>query len=106
MEIVTIIGNLGKDVELKESKDGYMVKLSVACSGKTKNKKGEWEEFTTWYNVIKWINKQQKNYYETFFKKGDKVFVVGDYQQEIYYSEKGERKLSNNIFAHQLLGFN
>lgn len=52
---VLLIGNLGKDPEVRYTTSGTAVAgFSLATSEKFKNKGGEWEERTDWHNVTLW----------------------------------------------------
>lgn len=50
-----LIGTAGKDTELKYTPSGAAVaKLSLATNERYKDKAGEWQERTEWYNVLLW----------------------------------------------------
>lgn len=50
-----IVGNAGKDVELRYTAGGTAVSsFAVATSEKIKGKTGEWEDKTTWHNIVCW----------------------------------------------------
>jgi len=52
---VILVGNLGKDPEIKFTPQGTQVaKFSVATSEKFKGKDGQWQERTEWHNVTLW----------------------------------------------------
>lgn len=76
-QVITIIGNLTADVELKFTPQGKAVaKFSVATSERFKNEKGEWDSRNlTYWNVIVW-DKQAENVADTI-GKGDEVIVYG-----------------------------
>lgn len=88
-----IIGNLGGDAEVKDTKNGNLLaKFSVAV-----NKKGkDGQESTTWVNVQTWgkLAESCRN-----LKKGDRVVVIGEYVSNAYMSTAGEKKYFNSLNA-------
>lgn len=95
---VQLIGNLGKDPELKEFESGSSVcEISVATTDVYKNKAGEKKSTTQWHSVIAWNTLGliiSKN-----FKKGSKILITGsiDYQS---YEKDGEKKFVTKIIAN------
>lgn len=83
---VELICRITQDLELKQSKSGmsYLV-ASVACTRPKKNDKGEWE--SDFFN-IKAFGKQAE-FIAQYFHKGQKVFITGRPQMDVY--EKMER---------------
>ena len=52
---VQLIGNLGKDPEIKYTPQGTPVaKLTIATNERFKDKAGEWQDRTEWHNVVLW----------------------------------------------------
>ena len=52
---VMLIGNLGKDPEVRYTQAGTAVAgFSIATTEKFKNKAGEWEDRTEWHNIVLW----------------------------------------------------
>jgi single-strand DNA-binding protein len=73
---VMLIGNLGRDPELKATPSGTQVStFSIATNRKWKDKNGEWQEDTQWHNVVAWG--QQAEFIATYLKKGSRLFVEG-----------------------------
>ena len=73
---ITIIGNLGKDAELKRTPNGaeYAV-FSVATSDNYKDRNGEWQSETEWHYVKVWGKSAERASQQ--LKKGAKVYVEG-----------------------------
>lgn len=105
MEIMNIIGNLGNNAIIEEKGEQLLVKISIACSNRTKNKSGEFEDITTWYSVTWFVSKKRKDYITATLIKGCKVFICGDFVQEFFYNEHKEKKIRNHIFAHTLVAY-
>src|SRR5882757_5914559 len=52
---VQLIGNLGKDPEIKYTPSGTPVaKITIATNERFKDKSGEWQDRTEWHNVVLW----------------------------------------------------
>lgn len=88
-----IIGNLGGDAEVKDTKNGNLLaKFSVAVNKKGKDGK----ETTTWVNVQAWgkLAESCRN-----LKKGERVVVIGEYISNAYMSTAGEKKYFNSLNA-------
>lgn len=83
---VTLIGNLGKEPEIKTFGDKKMSKFSLATSESYKDKNGEWQQKTQWHNVTAWS--------EVKAEKGDTLYVEG----KIEYREH-EGKYYTDIIA-------
>jgi len=70
-----LIGNLGMDPEIKESKNGKRyATLSIATKGKT----GENDEETYWHRVVVWNESTVEKYIIPYVKKGAKMYIKGD----------------------------
>jgi single-strand DNA-binding protein len=102
---VTLLGNLGKDAELKYTGKGTAVtSFSVATNKKWKDDQGDWQEKTAWHNVVCW---QKVAEAAANLKKGDSVFVEGELQTRNY--EKNGQKVyvteivASDVAAVQLL---
>lgn len=81
MQQITILGNIGQDAELRNIDDKRsVISFSVACSESWKNKKGEKETRTTWYDVAVW----DKPNLQPFLKKGGKILVQGTPRAQAY----------------------
>lgn len=76
-QVLTIIGNVTNDVELKFTPQGKAVaKFGVATSERFKNDNGEWDSRNlTYWNIIVW-DKQAENIADSI-GKGDEVIVYG-----------------------------
>ena len=93
-----IIGNLGRDVELKYSQNGTAVgRLAVATSDSWTDAQGQKQEKTEWHNVTV-FSKLAENC-EKYLKKGSKVYVEGKLQTDSYDKE-GQTHYSTKIIAN------
>ena len=73
---IIIVGNLGKDPELRYTPQGKSVcEISVATNERRKNKLGVYETFATWFRVTLW-DKNADNV-SKYLKKGSPIYVEG-----------------------------
>jgi single-strand DNA-binding protein len=78
---VHIEGNLGKDAELKPTKSGDVVNFSVAVNESWKDKSGQEQSNTEWFDVQVW-GPQTK--FAATLKKGTPVIIEGKIKPETY----------------------
>jgi single-strand DNA-binding protein len=101
---VIIIGNVGKDPEIRRTQDGKAIaNLSVATSETWRDKNsGERKEKTEWHRVVI-FNEALCKVVEQYLKKGAKVYVEGALQTRKWTDQSGVEKYSTEIV---LQGFN
>lgn len=92
-----IMGRLGKDPEVKTVGDTQVATVSVAVSEKWKDKKGEQQERTEWFEVNFW-GKDAENI-QRFFKKGDGIYVEGPTQTRTYDDKDGVKRYRTSVRA-------
>ncbi len=94
---VTLVGNLGRDPEVRHSNSGQkIVHLSVATSDTWKDKSGERQERTEWHRVVV-FNANLGDFAERFLKKGSKVYVEGALQTRKYSDNAGQERYTTEI---------
>jgi single-strand DNA-binding protein len=95
---VFLIGNLGKDPEVKYAPSGVPIaKFSLATSERVK--KGEnWEEKTDWHNIV--LFSRQADYAKEYLKKGMTVFIDGKISTRTWEDENGVRKYMTEIIGN------
>ncbi len=100
---VILIGNLGKDPELKYTPQGTPVtKFSLATNERFKNKAGEWQDRAEWHNVVLW--QRFAEIANQYLKKGSKVYIEGRLQTRSWDDNKsGQKKYMTEIVATDLL---
>lgn len=80
---VILIGNLGKDPEVKHLDGGSSVaNFSLATSERYTNKQGEKVETTDWHNLELWG--KQAEIAEKYLKKGSQIYVEGKLKTDSY----------------------
>ena len=73
---VTLLGNLGKDPEVKFLPSGQAVaNFSIATTDRYKDKAGEWQDRTEWHNVVAYARTAE--IVRDYVKKGNKLYVEG-----------------------------
>ena len=94
---VTLVGNLGRDPEIRHTNAGQkIVHLSVATSDTWKDKSGERQERTEWHRVVV-FNTNLADFAERFLKKGSKVYVEGALQTRKYTDASGQEKFTTEV---------
>ncbi len=96
---VMLIGNLGKDPEVKFSASGVQIaRFSVATTDKVK-KNDQWEDKTEWHNIVL-FNKQAEIAGE-YYKKGMTVYVEGKLSTSSWEdAESGQTKYKTEIIGN------
>jgi single-strand DNA-binding protein len=102
---VILIGNLGKDPEVRSFQNGGKVcNLSLATSETWKDKmSGERKERTEWHRVVI-FNENLISVAERFLKKGSKVYVEGQIETRKWADQSGVEKFSTEIVLRQFRG--
>ena len=101
---VILVGNLGKDPEIRRTQDGRPIaNLSVATSESWRDKAtGERKEKTEWHRVVIFSEPLCK-IVEQYLKKGAKVYIEGALQTRKWTDQAGVEKYSTEVV---LQGFN
>ena len=97
-----LIGNLGKDPELKFLPSGQPVaNFSIATSEKWKDKStGETKEQTEWHNII--MFGKLAEIAGQYLKKGSSVFVEGRLQTRKWQDKNGQDRYTTEIIANEM----
>jgi len=100
---VQLIGNLGKDPEIKYTPQGTPVaKLTIATNERFKDKAGEWQDRTEWHNVVLW--QRLAEIAGEYLKKGGKVYIEGRLQSRSYEDKKdGQKKYFTEVVCDDLI---
>ena len=101
---VILVGNLGKDPEIRRTQDGRPIaNLSIATSETWRDKgTGERKENTEWHRVVI-FNEGLCKVAEQYLKKGAKVYIEGALQTRKWTDQSGVEKYSTEVV---LQGFN
>jgi len=102
---VILVGNLGKDPEVRTTNDGTkVVQLSLATSESWRDKaSGERRERTEWHRVVI-FNENLATVAERFLKKGAKVYVEGAIQTRKWTDNTGQERYTTEIVLQRYRG--
>lgn len=100
-QVLTIIGRLGKDPEMRYTPAGVpMCKFSVATDKHWTNDQGQRQEETTWHNVTVW--RKQAETCAQYLTKGSLVLVSGSVKASGYTNRDGAAAASLEITAENV----
>lgn len=98
---VMIIGNVGRDPEMRYLQNGTPVtRISVAASRTWTTPEGERREETEWFRVVAW--RKLAETVNQYVKKGSKVYVEGRLQTRSYDDQNGQKRYSTEVIAQTL----
>lgn len=93
---VILIGNLGKDPEVKSFPNGGQVcNVSLATSESWKGKDGQQQEHTEWHNIV--FNDKLAEIAGKYLRKGSKIFVEGKIRTRKYQDKEGKERFITEI---------
>jgi single-strand DNA-binding protein len=100
---VTLIGNLGKDPEIRTTQSNMkIVNLAVATSESWNDKaSGERQERTEWHRVVI-MNDRLADVAERFLKKGSKVYLEGKLQTRKWTDQSGQEKYTTEVMLGRI----
>jgi single-strand DNA-binding protein len=89
---VILLGNVGKDPEIKTTGGGTMVaNLSMATSSRYKDKSGEWQDQTEWHNLVAYGRGAE--ILRDHVTKGSKLFIEGRLQTRSWDDKESGKKV-------------
>jgi single-strand DNA-binding protein len=95
---VIIVGNLGRDPELRYTAQGTPVcTFSVATNERRKDRNGEMQDHTTWFRVTLW-NRQAETASQ-YLQKGRPIYIEGRLRVEEYVDRDGKPRHSLEVHA-------
>jgi single-strand DNA-binding protein len=102
---VILVGNLGRDPEVRHTQDGKpIVNLSLATSETWRDRNtGERKEKTEWHRVVI-FNEQLAKVAEQYLKKGSTVYIEGQLQTRKYTDKDGVEKFSTEVVLQNFRG--
>ena len=101
---VILVGNLGRDPEIRMSAAGQKIAhLSVATSDTWRDKSGERQEKTEWHRVVI-FNSNLADFSEKYLKKGSKVYVEGSLQTRKYTDASGQERYTTEVILGNFRG--
>jgi len=99
---VTLIGNLGRDPEMRYTPDGRPVtQFSVAVNRNTKTQSGEWLEETEWFRITVWGNQAERT--AENLRKGSRVYVEGRFRTREWEAQDGAKRTALEVTADNVI---
>jgi single-strand DNA-binding protein len=100
---VILIGNLGKDPEVKYTPNGTAVaKFSLATNERYKDKEGNWQDRTEWHNIVAW--QRTAEIAGEYLKKGRTVYIEGRLRTDSWEDKNThEKKYRTEIVVSDLV---
>jgi single-strand DNA-binding protein len=102
---VILVGNLGKDPEVRTTQDGTkIINFSLATSDTWNDRaSGERKERTEWHRVVI-FNDRLADVAERFLRKGSKVYVEGSLQTRKWTDQSGQEKYTTEVVLGRFRG--
>lgn len=102
---VILVGNLGRDPEVRRSQSGSsIVNISLATSETWRDKaSGERKERSEWHRVVI-FNERLAEVAEKYLRKGSKVYLEGQLQTRKWTDKEGQERYSTEIVLNQFRG--
>ncbi len=98
---VMIIGNLGRDPELKYTQSGTPVcTLNIATNEKWRDQQGNNQDRTEWHRIIVW-DRQGENC-ANYLRKGSSVYIEGSLQTRKWQDQNGQDRWTTEIRAQRV----
>jgi len=99
---VMLIGNLGKDPEIRYTPDGSPVAhFSLATTDTWTDKSGTKQERTEWHNIVAWSKLADLS--KRFLAKGRQVYIEGRIQTREWEDKDGNKRRTSEIVASQMV---
>jgi single-strand DNA-binding protein len=99
---VTLIGNVGKDPDVKMLEHNVKVaKCSVATTETYKDEHGQSHSVTDWHTVILW--RGLADLAEKYLHKGSLVYVEGKLKTRSYNDKEGQKRNVTEVIAEQII---
>ena len=102
---VILVGNLGKDPEVRSTQAGQKIVNFTLATSETWNDKasGERKERTEWHRVVV-FNDRIADVAERFLRKGRKVYVEGSLQTRKWTDQSGQEKYTTEVVIDRFRG--
>ena len=99
---VQLIGRLGQDPEVKQTKNGRtLARFSLATSEIYKNSQGERTEETQWHPIVVWGERAET--VSKYLRKGKEVALEGKLVHRTYDDTDGNKKYITEVVVNEFL---
>jgi len=98
---IMLIGNLGRDAETRFTTSNVSVtSFSLATTYGYKGKDGNWQNETTWHNIVAF---NLSDYFKDNLKKGRKFYVEGRLTKRDYTDKEGVKRYSTDVVVDRII---
>ena len=99
---VILLGNVGKDPEIRSTGGGTMVaNFTLATSDRFQDAQGNWQDKTEWHNLVAF--KRTAEIVRDYVKKGSKLYIEGKIQTRSWDDkESGQKKYRTEIIVNDM----
>jgi len=99
---VILLGNVGKDPEIRSTPGGTMVaNFTLATSDRFQDAQGNWQDRTEWHNLVAF--KRTAEIIRDYVKKGSKLYVEGKIQSRSWDDKQtGQKRYKTEIIVNDL----
>ena len=99
---VMLIGNLGRDPEIRYTNDGTPVaNFGMATTEKWTGKSGNQQESTEWHNIVVW--NKLADVCKNYLFKGSRVYVEGKLKTRVWNDRDGNQKKKTEIVVSNIV---
>ena len=100
---VTLLGNVGKDPEIRSTAGGTMVaNFTLATSDRQKDAQGNWQDRTEWHNLVAFTRTAE--IVRDYVKKGSKLYIEGKITNRSWDDkESGQKRYKTEILVNDLV---
>lgn len=99
---VILIGNLGRDPELRYTPGGTPVaNFSIATTERWRNSEGENQEHTEWHNIVAWRRLAEIS--GEYLRKGSRVYIEGKIRTRSWEGQDGQKRYRTEIVVDNLM---
>jgi len=98
---IQLIGNLGKDSETRFTANNLSVtSFTMATQNSYKGKDGNWQNETTWHNIVAW---NLSDFMKENLKKGKKFYVEGRLSKREYTDKENIKRYITEVVAEKII---
>ena len=95
-----IIGNLGRDPEMRYTPSGQAVTQFSVATNRNFQKDGEWQSEAEWFRVVVWAEQGERA--AENLRKGHKVYVEGRIQTRQWEDQSGNKRYTTELIANRV----
>ena len=95
-----LIGNLGKDAEIRNGGGTTIANLRLATTDRRKAQDGTWADHTEWHSVVAFGKTAEVM--EKWGKKGKMLYIEGRLQTREYTDKGGNKRWSTEVVANEI----